>query len=173
MTKLEKATHIFLITVCCVSLAVLIEARVRLHSLPSTLAPTQQSNLVGKSLSLPGMDWNAAPLNIVLQISATCHFCSESMPFYQRLAAACNRQGGKAKLVVSSQDAVRTMQDHLGQQHVVVDNVLQSRMDALGIIATPTILVVDSRGVVKRVFVGKLDESREREMLSIVERGAV
>lgn len=167
MTKLEKITHVSLIAVCCVSLFILISARFRSAALPPALRP----NLVGQSLFLPGMDWHAAQLNVVLQISATCHFCNESMPFYQTLAAACKRKGTNVALVVSSQDAVPAIQDHLREKQVTVDKVLHSRAGDLGINATPTILVVNSQGIVKQAFVGKLDGYKEQEVLSIVERG--
>jgi hypothetical protein len=169
MTKLETVTHVFLIGVCCLAGGLLIEQR--FFSQPDAGADPGQ-NLVGREVQLPGADWQASPISVVLQISSTCHFCNESMPFYKQLVAA--RQAGTAKVpvIVASRDAVAVMQKHLEEEQVTVDKVLHSRLDAFPPV-TPTVYVVDSRGLVKRVFVGKLDSSGEKELLSIIERGKV
>jgi hypothetical protein len=66
------------------------------------------------------------------------------------------------------------MRKHLEDEQVMVDKVLHSRLESLGAATlTPTIYIVDSKGLVKRVFIGELDSSGEKEVLSIVERGKV
>jgi hypothetical protein len=62
------------------------------------------------------------------------------------------------------------MEGHLAEEHLTVDKVLRARLDSIGVAGTPTVLIVDPQGVVRRSFRGKLDASRERELLSIVER---
>ena len=92
------------------------------------------------------------------------------MPFYKQLTAA--RQSAKVPVIVASSDAVAVMRQHLEDQQVIVDKVLHSRLESFGT-GTPTIYIVDSKGLVKRAFVGKLDSAGEKELLSIVERGKV
>jgi hypothetical protein len=169
MTKLETVTHVFLIGVCCLAGGLLIEQR--FFSSPETGAELPAA-LVGREVKLPGADWQAAPLSVVLQISSTCHFCNESMPFYRQLMAARQAQAAKVPVIVASADAVAVIRKHLEDEQVSVDKVLHSRMEAFGT-GTPTVYIVDSKGVVKRAFVGKLDSSGEKELLSIVERGKV
>jgi hypothetical protein len=168
MTKLEIATHVFLIGVCCLAGGLLIEQR--FFSDPDS-APSAP-NLVGREVKLPGADWQSAPVSVLLQISSTCHYCNESMPFYRQMMAA--RQGAPAKVpvIVASADAVAVMQQHLADQQVSVDKVLHSRLEGFGTL-TPTVYIVDSKGMVKRVFVGELDSSGQKELLAIVERGKV
>ncbi len=169
MTRLETVTHVCLIAVCCLAGGLLVEQR--FFSGPddgSAPAP----NLVGREVKLPGADWQAAPISVVLQISTTCHFCNESMPFYKQLVAA--RQPGTARVpvIVASRDAVAVMRKHLEDQQVMVDKVLHSRLDDLPPV-TPTVYIVDYKGFVRRAFIGKLDSSGEKELLSIIERGKV
>jgi hypothetical protein len=167
MTKLETATHVFLIALCCLAGGLLIEQR--FFSEPdSGPAP----NLVGREVKLPGADWQSAPVSVLLQISSTCHFCNDSMPFYRQLMAARQAAAAKVPVIVASADAVAVMQQHLADQQVSVDKVLHSRLDGFGTI-TPTVYIVDSKGMVRRVFVGELDSSGQKELLSIVERGKV
>jgi len=170
MTKLEKVTHVFLIGVCCVSLFMVIESRI---SRASRETSVRAADPVGQPVKLAGADWQAAPITVVLHLSSTCHFCNESMPFYQRLAATHQQQGSRTALIVSSQDPVAVMEDHLAKEQVAVDKVLHARLDSIGVAGTPTVLIVDAQGVVRRAFRGKLDASREKELLSIVERGKV
>ena len=169
MTKLEKVTHGFLIGVCCLAGGLLIEQRFFPPGDGDTASPRDP---VGREVKLPGADWQAAPYSVVLQLSSTCRFCNESMPFYQRLVAARQAQGAKMPLIVASSDAVAVMRKHLEDQQVAVDKVLHSR-PGLFDTGTPTVYIVDSKGTVKRAFVGKLDSSGEKELLSIVERGKV
>jgi len=169
MTKLETVTHVFLIGVCCLAGGLLIEQRF-FPSPEDGAAPSRE--LVGREVKLPGADWQAAPLSVLLQISSTCHFCNESMPFYKQLMAARQAQTAKVPVIVASADAVAVMRKHLEDQQVVVDKVLHSRLESFGT-GTPTVYIVDSKGVVKRVFMGKLDSSGEKELLAIVTRGKV
>ena len=169
MTKLEKASHISVIAVCCLAAGLLIEQR--FFSSPETEQDPARE-LVGREVRLPGADWQAAPVSVLLQISSTCDFCNESMPFYKQLMAVREAQASKVPVIVVSRDAVAVMRKHLEGQQVNVDKVLHSRMDSLGTL-TPTIYVVDSKGVVKRAFVGELDSTGEKELLSIVEHGKV
>lgn len=169
MTKLETVTHVFLIGLCCLAGGLLIEQR---FFPPSEAGPVLSSDLVGREVKLPGADWQAAPLSVLLQISSTCRFCNESMPFYKQLMAAREAQAAKVPVIVASRDAVAVIRKHLEDQQVMVDKVLHSGLYPFGT-GTPTVYIVDSKGVVKRAFIGKLDSSGEKELLSIVERGQV
>jgi hypothetical protein len=169
MTKLETASHVCVIGLCCLAAGLLIEQR--FFSSPEGDTPPAPS-LVGREVKLPGADWQAAPVSVLLQISSTCDFCNESMPFYKQLMATRQAQAAKVPVIVVSRDAVDVMRKHLENQEVTVDKVLHSRMESLGTV-TPTIYVIDSKGLVKRVFVGELDSAGEKELLSIVERGKV
>jgi hypothetical protein len=169
MTKLEKVTHGFLIGLCCLAGGLLIEQR--FFSSPEG-EPLSSRSLVGREVKLPGADWQAAPISVVLQLSSTCHFCNESLPFYKQLMAARETQAAKVPILVVSSDAVAVIRKHLEDQQLMVDRVLHSRMEAFGT-GTPTVFIVDSKGVVKRAFIGKLDSSGEKELLSIVQQGKV
>ncbi len=94
---------------------------------------------------------------------------SEGLTFYRRLIA---EKSGSTKLrpalVVATLDPIPVMQRYLSENEVMVGEILASPPDRA---ITPTIFVVDSSGIVKRLFVGKLDSSREDELLSIIRKG--
>lgn len=170
MTKLETVTHVFLIGLCCLAGGLLIEQR--FFASPPETGTASASDLVGREVNLPGADWQAAPFSVVLQISSTCRFCNESMPFYKQLIAARQIQTAKVPVIVASGDAVAVIRKHLEDHQVIVDKVLHSRLESFGT-PTPTVYIVDSKGVVRRVFIGELDSSGQKELLSIIERGKV
>jgi hypothetical protein len=128
MTKLETATHVFLIAVCCLAGGLLIEQR--FFSGEDSGLPTAPT-VVGREVKLPGADWQSAPVSVLLQISSTCHFCNDSMPFYRKMMAARQASGAKIPVIVASADAVPVMQQHLADRQVSVDKVLHSRLDGL------------------------------------------
>ncbi len=169
MTKLETATHACVIGLCCLAGGLLIEQR--FFSSPED-GTAEARGLVGREVKLPGVDWQATPFSVLLQISSTCDFCNESMPFYKQLMATRQAQAVKVPVIVASADAVAVMRKHLEDQDVIVDKVLHSRLESLDTV-TPTVYIVDSKGLVRRAFVGKLDSSGEKELLSIIERGRV
>ena len=169
MTKLEIATHGCLIGLCCLAGGLLIEQRFF-----SSEGQPSAPNLIGREVKLPGADWQSAPVSVLLQISSTCEFCNESMPFYKHLLEVRQARSSRVAVIVASRDAVEVMRRHLDAQQVTVDKVLHSRLESLGTATlTPTIYIVDSKGFVKRVFLGELDPSGENEVLSIVERGGI
>jgi len=169
MTKLETTTHLFLIGLCCLAGGLLIEQRFFRPPEAETVSPR---DLVGRAVELPGADWQAAPFSVLLQISSTCHFCNESMPFYKQLMAARQSQAARIPVIVASGDAVSIMRKYLEDHQVIVDKVLHSRLQSFRT-GTPTIYIVDSKGLVRRAFIGELDSSGEKELLSIIERGKV
>ena len=169
MTRLEKATHVFLIAICCLAGGLLIEQR---FFSDEDSAPSAAGDLVGRLVNLPGANWQAAPVSVLLQISSTCHYCDESMPFYRQMMAARQASAAKVPVIVASADAVAVIRQHLADEQVSVDKVLHSRLAGLAAI-TPTVYIVDSKGMVKRVFVGELDSSGQKHLLSIVQRGKV
>lgn len=169
MTKLETVTHVFVIGLCCLAGGLLIEQR--FFSSPSDESVPGRG-LLGREVRLPGADWQAAPFSVLLQLSSTCDFCNESIPFYKQLMAARQAQAVRVPVIVVSGDAVAVMRKHLEDEQLMVDKVLHSRLESLGMV-TPTIYIVDSKGFVKRVFVGELDSSGQKELLSIIERGKV
>src|SRR5579872_5610154 len=136
MTRLETVTHVFLIGVCCLAGGLLIEQRFFPHN-EDEPGVTARS-LVGREMKLPGADWQAAPLSVLLQISSTCHYCNESMPFYRQLMASREAAAAKLPVIVASADAVAVIQKHLEDQQLAVDKILHVPLGAFGT-GTPTV----------------------------------
>ena len=120
---------------------------------------------VGSKLELAGLDLSGEDRTLLLVLQKGCHFCTESGPFYQRLAREAAARGGRVKLLaVLPQDEAegRKYLDGLG---VTIERVAQARLGSLDVTGTPTLIMLD-RGKVSDVWVGALTPERETEVLN-------
>lgn len=126
----------------------------------------------GTKLSLSGMDWQRSENTLLMVLSTNCHFCSESSPFYQRLAQ--ERVGGKeVRLVAVLPQPPAESEKYLAEHGINVDEIRQSTPGAVYAKATPTLILVDRTGAVVQSWVGKLPAEKEAEVISLFARAPV
>ena len=119
----------------------------------------------GTKLSLAGVDWEANGRTVLLVMAKGCDFCSESAPFYRRLAQeAAERK--TFRLVAVLPQSVQEAEEYLKSMDVKVDQVRQAAMEAIRVRATPTIVLIDNAGTVTDCWVGKLKQGGESEVLA-------
>ena len=92
------------------------------------------------------------------------------MPFYRQVTEIPGRAPQKLAISAISRDDPELVKGTLSKQHVNLDCVYRAPViDALS--STPIVLIVDANGIVRRVFEGRLDSSREKDVLKIVASG--
>jgi hypothetical protein len=123
------------------------------------------TNLKGR---VPGVDWGKNGRTLVLAISTQCHFCKESVPFYKKVQS---QVGGSLKTVAVLPQPVATAEQYLSGEGVHVDQIKQATMSGMGIQGTPTMLLVNSAGVVTKIWVGKIMPEQEQEVLNALRKG--
>jgi thioredoxin-related protein len=99
---------------------------------------------------------------LILALSTTCHFCTESGPFYQRIAE--ERAG--ARLIALLPQSIEESRQYLNKLGIEVSEVRQSPTGALGVTGTPTLILVNNEGAVVNFWVGRLPAEKEAEVLS-------
>jgi len=176
--KLEVLTNIAVIATSLVVCTVLIKR----YLIPSktqaaitsstsgsapSLAPHQSSIVPGTRVSLPSIDWSKSDHTILLALSTTCHFCSESAPFYQKLAQA---KRADVRLVAVFPQSIQDGSAYLQKLGVAVDEVAQSPLSAVGVSATPTLILVGTDGAIVDSWVGKLPANVAEEVTSRVSK---
>lgn len=119
----------------------------------------------GTKLTLPGVDWGRSKQTLLLVLSTNCRYCTESAPFYQRLAREKAGRPDVWLLAVLPQ-SVAESQKYLGDHGVAVDQVTQSAPGAAYVQATPTLILVDQGGTVVNSWVGQLPAPKEQEVLN-------
>ena len=118
----------------------------------------------GTNLSVPNVDWSKANQTILLVLSESCHYCTDSAPFYRRLVERAAARG--SRVIAAFPQDLNTSTAYLNRLGVLVDDILQVNPASLGTQATPTVLLVDKSGIVKEGWVGQLSAETEREVLS-------
>jgi hypothetical protein len=126
---------------------------------------------VGKTLEAP-LPANADPaVTVVLFVSKNCHFCSESMPFYRRLAALRVQGPGGLKLLAVTPAERETREDavkYFADRDVALDGAGTLSFASLGVSGTPTIALLDHSKRVLSVWTGKLPSGTESQVISAI-----
>ena len=84
-------------------------------------ASRRPSIQAGTKVSLPGIDWSKSTRTVVLALSTTCHFCSESAPFYQELQ---QQKPNSVRLVAVLPQPVEDSRNYLNKLGVSVTDVV-------------------------------------------------
>jgi thioredoxin-related protein len=116
-------------------------------------------------VSVPEINWAQNKQTMLLVLRDGCHFCADSAEFYRRLVAG---QGGPAKtrFVAVLPSAVEDSRNYLKRLGVPVTEVRQETLGALGVRGTPTLLLINDKGVVTRSWVGRLPTAKEDEVIN-------
>ena len=132
-------------------------------------APAPRSALtIGMKLPLPSSALNHDGRSLIFVLRDTCHFCQESAEFHKVLARTSDAHGIKT-VAVMPHNSERS-QRYLGEHSIPIQSVVQSDADILKVHGVPTLIVVNRDGAVEKTWEGKLDASREQEVLEYVER---
>ena len=119
----------------------------------------------GTKISLPDVDWAKNQQTMLVVLAQGCHFCSESAPFYQKLLQQTQKRGQTKMMAVFPQGSSGG-QKYMQDMGVPVEEVKFASLDSIGVTGTPTLLLVNSEGVVTDIWVGQLAPDKEQEVLS-------
>jgi thiol-disulfide isomerase/thioredoxin len=171
--KVEVLAHIAVIITSVVVCTVLVKR----YLLPSTNQPAvaaaassnspvgsssrRASIAPGTKISLPGFDFSKSGRTLLLALSTTCHFCSESAPFYQKLQ---REKRDNVRMVALLPQPLAESHAYLEKLGIKLDDVTQGPLSAVGVSGTPTLLLIDSQGAVLQSWVGKLSETAAEEV---------
>ena len=116
-------------------------------------------------MSLPDVDWEGNGRTLLLVLHKGCRYCTASAPFYQRLVSD-GAGRGSVRLIAVLPEGIEEGRDYLKGLGVSIADVRQATPTSLGLRGTPTLVLVDNRGVVTRSWAGQLDAVGERQVLS-------
>jgi hypothetical protein len=169
MTRLEKVSNIAVIIVA--SLVTGTTLYDRLVARGPSAQTTLLQQFTGKQLPLPASLATGNKGTITLFISKNCHFCTESMSLYQRLADSRSNASCDVKIVALGPKERETREDvqtYLTEHNLTVDGMEMVNFMNLGVSSTPTLVLRDASRLVRRVWVGRLSGAKENEVLAEV-----
>jgi thiol-disulfide isomerase/thioredoxin len=102
---------------------------------------------------------------LILVTASTCHYCTESMPFYQRVAAASER--ARVRLVAATEESLSSNAAYLQGYNVRPRLLVSSRDANLKVRGTPTVILTKGN-VVQNSWLGKLSPNGERDVLDAI-----
>ena len=161
-TVLSKLVDAALI-LACLSVSALGFQRLSENRPPNSAVPPAAKT--GDRIELAGYNFSGAPDTLLLVVSSHCPYCQESMDFYSRLGQMSTRRTGHLKLVVVGVEPTDTLTSYLAANHVEVDQVLTVPLGALPSPSTPTLLRVNSKGIVVQTWRGLQAPSSEAEII--------
>lgn len=159
--KLEVAANVAILVVALLLGVVLVKR----YLLPGAPPPRAEQLKPGEKFALADVNWGQSKRTLVMVLSTSCHYCTESAPFYQRLAREDSGRDDVRLMAVLPQ-SVEESRKYLDANGVAVGEVRQAHPGAVRVSGTPTLIIVDSSGAVVDSWVGKLPPDKEQEVLN-------
>jgi thioredoxin-related protein len=156
--KLELVANAAIIIVCLLFVGILAQ---RYFYSPSN---AKAEIPVGKNMKVSDVDFSKAEKTLVLAVSATCHFCSESASFYQKITSEAS--GANLQIVAALPQSASEGKDYLQKLNVPVSEIKQVSLDEINVSGTPTLILFDREGKVVNYWIGKLSPEKEGEVLA-------
>ena len=161
--KLELLANVAIVVVALL-LGVVLVRRYLLPGPQAEPAAAESRPQPGTKLSLADVDWSKSRRTLVMVLSKTCQFCTESAPFYRRVAQerAANKN---LRLIAVLPQEVGQGREYLSSLGLPVDDIRQAPSPTLGVRGTPALILTDDAGSVLDSWVGKLPADKESEVL--------
>ncbi len=119
---------------------------------------------LGTKLDLPGVNWSSHDKTVVLVLKAGCPYCTSSAGFYRNLMRAA-ANSGKAHVLAVTPHEPGAARKYLDSISLPIEDVRRANLGALNVSGTPTLILLDRKGVVRSVWEGKIPAARESEVL--------
>ena len=157
--RLETSANVAIIIVALMACALCVTI---------VLPKLQVRSLVpGSQIKLHGIDWKSNDRTLLLALSTSCHFCSQSASFYKRLVTETASKSSVQIIAVLPEDIAEGTR-FLRGLGVPATTVLTAQLRSFGVRGTPTIILADNKGTIKHVWEGTLSLVQEEEVLGSV-----
>lgn len=160
---LDKATNIGLLVASVMMTVVLGQRLWSQHLSSPPIPPTYQQGDTFPQVD--SINYGASDKTVVLFVASTCKYCTQNMPFYEELAR--RRTLLRTQLLAVGFEPEPTITSYLASHRVQTDAVLSTLSRKFKFAATPTLVVLDSNGVVLNQWVGALNE-RQNEVRQVL-----
>jgi len=122
---------------------------------------------VGAKIPLAGVDWSKNGNTLLLALATGCHFCSESAPFYQRIAREVSKRND-VRVISLFPKGEAGGREYLSKLGVPIPDVRQASFEDIGVAGTPALVLVNSSGVAAGVWIGQLPADKEAEVFAAI-----
>jgi hypothetical protein len=117
----------------------------------------------GERLTLADIDWKLNKRSLVFFLNKNCHYCTSSAPVYRQLNEEAQKQNVKSLAVFPH--SIEEAKVYLESIQLSFDEIHSSPLAPHKIPGTPTVLFVNSSGIVEKVWIGDVS-GKEKQMLA-------
>ena len=132
------------------------------------LLPSASSKSIDTSVKtevqLGNINWAEQSRTLVMALQTSCHFCTDSAPFYKRLVEKI--KGKNIKLIAVFPTDVKEARAHMDKLGLADIEVKQIEPNAFQVDGTPTLILLDQKGEVINHWIGKLPPEKEAEVVN-------
>lgn len=121
--------------------------------------------IVGERLTVSGAEVGRSASSLLIVTSPSCQFCVSSAAFHRRLVEASQKSAIPVWIVVPTSGSARRFLSTFGLQNARTITWRDLSRRFLGV---PSVVLVDSNGVIRRIWVGELRPQDESEVLAAV-----
>jgi hypothetical protein len=169
--KLDTIVNIATLVTCG---AIVVTLVTRARQVPAAPAGSRPVPFFMKGDTVPafeGLRMQDADRTLLMVLRHDCHFCAESVDFYHRLSASL-RAGAdhpNVRLIMLTTDDRQTARRYSDEKSLTLDAIVSvppERARELKVPGTPTLIIVNRKGVIQDMWLGRLDASREAQVVS-------
>lgn len=110
--------------------------------------------------------WNPHKKTVVLALQVGCHYCTASAPFYERLTKFAAERG--IDVIAMLPNPQSDSKTYLNGLNLRIQNIQQVKFEDIKVSGTPTLFVVNDKGVVEKTWQGQLRDDEERKILALL-----
>lgn len=157
-----------------IAIAVLVVAGilVRRHLFSESRTPSNMPAIsAGERLNLADVDWKQNRKSLVFFLNKDCQYCTSSAPFYRQLKEEALKQ--KVKSLAVFPHSIEEAKAYLESIQLSIDEIHTSPLAPYKIPGTPTVLFVNSSGVVEKGWFGNVagrEKQIREEFLALAEK---
>ena len=159
--KLEAIANVVVIVMALAVGYVVLGRYVAAYRVPRSVAAGDRLG------AIPNLDWSQHRHTLVLALNTGCHFCEQSVPFYQRLVDTQESGGGELEIVAVFPNEAEMVRQFMTREDLRIRSVSAAPLEKLRVNATPTVILVNSSGRVERSWVGTLTSRQELDVLKL------
>lgn len=131
--------------------------------------PVTSVSKIAKGMTLakiPGIDYAENENILFLALNTQCKYCTRSIPFYKKILEASKNSISKVKVIALFSDKKDEVEHYLHSQELSIAAISEINFDQLKIEHTPSLILVDSKGVVLSLWTGKPSEASEAKIFN-------
>jgi hypothetical protein len=150
--------------------AAVIVAATAINGQKSTPSPASDDPVrvkINEQAHVPGVTYAGHQKTLLLVVQSSCPYCTKSLGFYARLSRL-PRTGNGLRVIAVGLEPADVLKSYVATAGVQVDDVVSVPQTESPSSITPTLILINGKGVVTHVWRGWQSEQGETEIIKAV-----